>query len=165
MGNIPYDGEVLRSLAKANPLLILDNVPGKQYYPVFDNYYFEDKKIPLIAEYSWSMGGGAGDVFTFVIDNARLYLPTIVINGVISGLSFELAKKVFKIFKSKIPRKRQTVIYYSQKEEVTYYEFSSDTSGNEFNQGLDDIPTTARKAKSQSYFVRSNKKWILEDKS
>jgi hypothetical protein len=165
-----YEPEVIKSLVKTNPLVILDNIPGKSYYPVFDNCFFKGKEIPLIISRSWSMGGGgiSPDFISFFQDpKSSLYLPAIVINGLIWPASVILAKKIYKIFKSKIPNKRQTVIYYSEQEEVTYYEFPSETSKSEFEEGLKDISEIARKFKSQTVFIRSlkNKKWVLEDRS
>jgi len=166
MGSEPYDSIVLKSLVKSHPLVILDNIPGKSYYPIFDDFIFEDKKKPLIITHSWSMGGGTPDLFNFFFEpKSNLYLPSIIINGIIGQISFELAKKVFNYFKSKIPNKRQPVIYYSEKEQVTYYEFPSETSLSEFEKGIDEIPKLADKEKLHSYFIRSLKikKWIKED--
>lgn len=170
MGHSTYDEHILKSLVKTNSLVIFDNIPGKSYYPIFDNYFFEDKDIPLLIEAEWSMGGGgiSPNFLSFFLDaKSNLYLPTLVLSGIIGNASFELAKKVYALFKSKIPQKRQTLIYYSEKEEVTYYEFPSETSNQEFESGLKDIPNTAGKAEPQSYFVRSLKTsiWILEDRS
>lgn len=170
MGDATYDSNVLKALVKTNPLVIFDNIQGKSYYPIFDNYNFEKNEIPLMISRSWSMGGGGitPDYLSFFLDpKSNLYLPTIVISGLIGNLSFELAKKVFSLFKDKFSGKRQTIIYYSEKDEATYYEFPSETSDKDFTEGLEDIPKTATKAAPQSYFVRSlkSKIWFLEDKS
>ncbi len=170
MGDVNYEPEIVKALIKTNPLVIFDNIPGKSYYPDFDNYFFKEKEIPLIVSRSWAMGGGgiSPDFISFFQDpKSSLYLPAIVINALIWPISSALAKKVYELFKSKIPKKRQTIVYYSEKEEVTYYEFPSETSKSEFEEGLEDIPETAKKSKFQSSFVRSlkNKEWVLEDKS
>lgn len=170
MGLGVYDDEVMKSLIKSNPLLILDNIVGKSYYPIFDGYKFKEKVTPLILEQSWELGGGgiSPDSFSFLLDyKSNLYLPTMVINGIIGGVAFELAKEVFLLFKKKLSRKRQEVVFYSEKEEITYYEFPSETSISEFEQGLKDVPENTSKSKPQSHFIRSlkNQKWVLEDPS
>jgi len=163
-----YEPEIVKALVKTNSLVIFDNIPGKSYYPVFDNYFFKGKEIPLIISRSWSMGGGgiSPDFISFFQDpKSSLYLPAIVVNTLIWPISSALAKKVYELFKSKIPKKRQTIVYYSEKEEATYYEFPSETSKSEFEEGLEEIPEIAKKSKYQAVFIRSlkNKKWILED--
>jgi hypothetical protein len=168
MGTSGYDYEVMRSLVRANPLLILDNIMGRNYYPIFDGYKFEEKTTPLMVETSWGMGGGgiSPDTFSFLLnEKSNLYLPAMVINGIIGGVSFELAKKVFAFFKKKLPKKRQEIVYYSEKEEITYYEFPSEATEPEFEEGIDEIPKCATQAKPQSHFVRSlkTKTWVEEN--
>lgn len=168
MGQQPYDENVLKSLVKTNPLVLFDNIPCKSYYPLFDDEHFEEGKIPLMIKYSWAMGGGPAspDFLSFFSDrSSALYLPTLVISGIIGNLAYDLAKKVFSIFKKKLPRKRLPLIYYSEKEEVTYYEFPSESTIKDFEEGVGEIKRTAEKATPQSHFVRSlrEKKWILEE--
>lgn len=160
-----YDEEVMKGLVKNNPLVILDNVVGKYYYHSFDGYNFKNNP-PLIVETMWSLGSGVGVELSFFFDNrSPLYLPTLIIQGVVGGVSFELAKEIFKFLKSKF-HKRQPIIYYSEKEGITFYEFPSETSVKEFEEGLNEIPNNSMNAKSGSTHIRSlkNKKWVKEDK-
>lgn len=160
-----YDEEVMKGLVKNNPLVILDNVSGKYYYQSFDGYNFK-KSTPLIVETMWGLGGGSGAELSFFFDNrSPLYLPTLIIQGVVGGVSFELAKEIFKFLKSKF-QKRQPIIYYSEKEEITFYEFPSETSLNEFDEGLNEIPNSSKNVKPGSTYIRSlkNRKWIKEDR-
>lgn len=160
----------LKELVKKHPLLILDNIPGRSFLPLFSNAHFDEKSKPLIIHHTWEMGGGGGDgpasFFTFFLDpKSNLYLPTMVISGLLGNLAYDLAKKVFALFKTKKPNKRQTIIHYSESEEVTYFEVPSEMSVREFNKAVDEIPLVSKDVKAHTHFIRSikDKKWIVED--
>lgn len=168
MGVGGYDDEVMKSLVRSNPLLILDNIIGRSYYSVFDGYNFKEKLTPLMIGQSWELGGGgiSPDTFSFMLDyRSNLYLPAMVINGIIGGVAYDLAKKIFQFFKKRLSNKRQVIIYYSKKEEITYYEFPSEIEVSEFDEGIETIEKVANISKPQDHFVWSQKTrgWILEN--
>src|SRR3954462_1241450 len=84
-----YDPIVIDSLVKTHPVVIFDNIPGKSYYPVFDNFFVDDKNpLPLYITKNWQMGGGltSPDFINFFLNpNSSLYLPSMVINGIIGA--------------------------------------------------------------------------------
>jgi hypothetical protein len=171
MGNQHYDQIVMKSLIKTYPVVMFDNIPGKSYFPIFDNFFVDEKEgVPLYISKSWQMGGGPGSpdyINYFLNPNSSLYLPSMIINGLIGSASYDLAKKIFAYLKKKFPQKRFSAIFLSKKEEVTYYEFPSETTETDFNNGIDEIPQIAEKAEPQTIFVRSlrDNGWKKEDNS
>lgn len=161
---------------KDNPIIILDNVEGKSYFPVFDNFYIKDKKyLPICISTYWEMGGGGAGPETETLisfltkPESSLFLPTIIVNAVFASLADRLLIQNIIRLVGKLKRsdstKRPRVAYYSKNGRLSNYEFPSFASKDDIKKGLMLIPKYAIKAKHDDYYVydSKNRKWVREN--
>jgi hypothetical protein len=117
--------------------------------------------------------GGSEEIIKKIADlvanpSSNLYLPTIIINGFITKLTVDgtigVLKILFKRLKSSHRRKRFRLFYYS-KEDTSYFEFPSETTEEDFESSVKDIPKALEASLRGKYFTRSLKSrvWIEED--
>ncbi len=177
---IPLDpGDVGRNVLgetiEKNALVIFDNESGISI-SAFDGLYVKpDNLAPKLVSVRGGKGGGgvpyeAIQRITDLLLNptSNLYLPTIIINGFLTKLTvdgtIEALKLLFKKFKSAHRKKRIRLMYYSE-ETSSFFEFPSETSEEDFESGVKDMPKAIESSLKGKYFTRSLKSevWIEED--
>ena len=176
---IPFDpgdtkSDVLSETINKNVLVIFDNESGVNI-SVFDGLYIKPNNLtPKLVSVAGGKGGGIPpEVIQEITDlllnpSGKLYLPTIVINGFIAKLTVDgtikVLKLLFKKFKSVYRRKRLRLMYYSE-ESLSYFEFPSETTEKDFENGIKEIPKAIKCSLKGKYFARSLKSemWVEED--
>jgi hypothetical protein len=165
----------ITSEVKENPIVILNNVLGKDYYGVFDQYFVDQEKYtPICISVHWQLGGGGEqsvfEKISFFLTNpdSGLFLPTIVVNEVLIPLAklgaIKIVLGLICRLKENHRTKRPRVAFYSKKGNLTNYEFPSYASIKDIRNGLLDVPRVARRSKKREYYVRDLRKniWVKE---
>jgi len=170
---IPQDLGSFENYLKDKKIVVLDDRFGKNYFPVLSGLKIRDKDlIPTVIYKSTEAGGGGGEGFSlyylFGNPSSNLYLPSILINGILmpifTGAIIKLLSNLIQRFRKTDKDKRIQIIYMFSQRAVQFFEFPPEIKLEEVKKGLRSIPSFSLKNKKRKYFRRTNdNKWISEN--
>ena len=164
--------EFLTDVVKKEPIVIYDD--SRNFFQAFEGFYIEEGR-PTVTYVVPGGGRGAGplstDILTFFWNKSSQYLPDIIINHVLAPiLDYAVVSTLLKIIrelKSKFPKKRVRIGFYSGNKNVPYFEFPSNANMDDIEAGIKQIPEVSKRTNVSNYFVKDLKtgEWVEEDVS